>query len=29
MPGVWEITVDVSPPGGTVQSILFTLCILG
>ncbi len=29
MPGVWEITVDVSPPGGTVQSVLFTLCILG
>lgn len=29
MPGVWEITIDVAPPGGTVQSVLFTFCVQG
>lgn len=29
MPGVWEITIDIAPPGGTVQSVLFTFCVQG
>lgn len=29
MPGVWEITIDVAPPGGTVQAVLFTFCVIG
>lgn len=29
MPGVWEITLDVSPPAGAVQSVRFTFCVQG
>lgn len=29
MPGVWEITLDVAPPGGTVESVKVGLCVEG
>ncbi len=29
MPGLWEITVDVTPPGGTRDSVVFRFCITG
>ena len=29
MPGLWEITIDVTPAGGTRDSVLFRFCITG
>lgn len=29
MPGLWEITIDVTPPGGARDSVLFRFCITG
>lgn len=27
MPGIWEITLEVTPPGGTRDSVLFKFCL--
>ena len=27
MPGVWEIAIDVTPPGGESSEALFTFCV--
>jgi hypothetical protein len=29
MPGLWEITIDVTPAGGTRDSVVFRFCITG
>ncbi len=29
MPGLWEITIDVTPAGGVRDSVLFRFCITG
>lgn len=29
MPGVWQVTFDVAPPSGAVQSTTFTFCVQG
>jgi hypothetical protein len=29
MPGLWEITIDVTPSGGTRDSVVFRFCITG
>lgn len=29
MPGLWQITIDVTPAGGTRDSVVFNFCIAG
>lgn len=29
MPGVWEVTLDVTPAGGSAEAVKFTFCIAG